>query len=222
MLTLSTCGLMIFAMARQPGRPNSSATYHHGDLHNALVDAAIALIRQDGPNALSLRAVARQAGVSHTAPYRHFADKHALLETIALGGFRELSRAMKSAAENYADPLQQIIHAGEAYIRLATQNPEVTQIMFGGFLEVQRCGEALQQESEQAFAGLLAIIEKGKRSGQLKPMDTEVLALATWSLAHGFAMLVAAGQLAHKVRDSAEVQALSQSLGELLVNGIRA
>lgn len=197
------------------------STYHHGDLRNALLDAAISLIKKQGPNALSLRAVAKQAGVSHTAPYRHFEDKHALLEAIALEGFRNLTQAMHETANQFSDPIQQISEAGVAYIKLATQNPEVTQVMFGGFLDPERCGEALTNQAEQAFQGLLTIIENGQQAGVLKQEDSQLLALATWSLAHGFAMLVAGGQLQHKVSSAKEIETLSQTLGDMLLNGIR-
>lgn len=208
-------------MASKSRSQKNPASYHHGDLRNALLKAAISLIKQEGPNALSLRAVAKQAGVSHTAPYRHFEDKHALLEAIAHDGFRALSLAMQDAAKNYPDPLEQIVQAGEAYIELATRNPEVTQIMFGGYIEPDRCSEAFSDIAEQAFQGLLTIIENGKNAGVLKQEDSELLAMATWSLAHGFAMLVAGGQVQHRVNNPDEVKSMSRILGSLLLNGIR-
>jgi AcrR family transcriptional regulator len=210
-------------MPRHPARTAPrKAGYHHGDLRNALLAAALVLLRQHGPNAVSLREVAKQAGVSHAAPYRHFEDKHALLAAIAHEGFRRLGEAMAAAERSAADPHQQLIEAGRAYVELAVASPEITQLMFGGYLDPQRCRDELRDEADKAFAGLLKIIENGKAAAMLKKRDSQELALAAWSLAHGFAMLVAGGQLASVAADRKAIDALSRALGRLLLDGLAA
>lgn len=198
----------------------SKTTYHHGDLRNALIESAVALIRTHGPGAVSLREVAKLAGVSHTAPYRHFEDKHALLAAIAEEGFRRLGKAMADVAKRYKDPHKQLIEAGKAYVDLAVANPEVTQLMFGGYLDPERCSDELKVRGDQAFQGLLNIIENGKRAGILKPIDSMELATVTWSLSHGFAMLIAGGQMNQIVKNKKDIDALSRTLGKLLLEGI--
>ncbi|QKT03002.1 TetR/AcrR family transcriptional regulator [Ectothiorhodospiraceae bacterium 2226] len=202
-------------------RPTKSA-YHHGDLRNALVEAGVALLRAKGPHALSLREVAKQAKVSHAAPYRHFADKHALLAAIAHQGFRRLGAAMAAAeAAHPDDPLRQLEEAGWAYVDLAVRNPEITQLMFGGVLEPERCDAKMLADAQGAFEGLLRIIENGRAAGLLQARDSQELALAAWSLAHGFAMLVAGGQLPPPLVAGDQVDALSRTLCRLLIEGLQ-
>src|SRR6266700_7153152 len=90
--------------------------YHHGNLRETLLQSAIRLIAEVGPTAFTLREVARQAGVSHNAPYRHFQDKDALLAAVATQGYGELTEAMLEAAAQQPHALDQLKHAGLAYI----------------------------------------------------------------------------------------------------------
>ena len=208
-------------MPRKPAPPaRKKPAYHHGDLRNALVEAALVLIRQHGPNAVSLREVAKQAGVSHAAPYRHFADKHALLAAIAHDGFRRLGQAMADVAARHPDPRTQFIEAGRAYAELALKNPEIVQLMFGGYLDPSRCSEELREDADKAFQGLLKIIENGKAAGLLKKRNSQELALAAWSMAHGYAMLAIGGQLAEVAPTKKEIDALSRVLCRLLLDGV--
>src|ERR1700746_1786308 len=97
--------------------------YHHGNLREALLGAAIRLIAEIGPSAFTLREVARRAGVSHNAPYRHFHDKDDLLAAVASQGYGELTEAMLQAAHRYFNPLDRLKHAGLAYIAFALRRP---------------------------------------------------------------------------------------------------
>lgn len=203
-------------------KPRKKPAYHHGDLRNALEAAARVLLRTHGPNGVSFREVAKQAGVSHTAPYRHFADKHALLAAIAHEGFRRLGQAMADVEARYTDPRTQLIEAGRAYAELALNTPEVVQLMFGGYLDPSRCDEALREDADKSFQGLLKIIENGKAAGMLKKRNSKELALAAWSMAHGFAMLAIGGQLADTATTKKDIDALSRTLSRLLLDGISA
>src|SRR5258707_15546793 len=110
MLLMSTVGCMLLARMR-PRKP-----YHHAHLEEALLKTAIQLIGEVGPAGFTLREVARRAGVSHNAPYRHFADREKLLSALAAQGFRELTRAMRDAAQGQAKHLDQLRPARPAYI----------------------------------------------------------------------------------------------------------
>jgi len=200
-------------------KKQAKKSYHHGDLHSSLVTAAIALIRSKGPNSFSMRELAKQAEVSHTAPYRHFKNKNALFNEIAQGGFQQLSERMYQAAENNpTEPKQQMLEAGTAYVELATKNPEITQLMFGGYIE--DCGKELTKAGDDAFKGLLAVIENGQAAGIYQSTDSMTLALATWSMVHGFAMLISAGQLKNEIKTKKQITDMTKILETILLNGM--
>ena len=107
--------------------------YHHGDLHQEILCAARELLEENNINSLSLRAVAKKVGVSHTAPYRHFKDKESLLAGIAGLGYDELTAQMNEAVASHpSDPAAQLQAAGLRYVQLALEWPQCTQLMFSG------------------------------------------------------------------------------------------
>src|SRR6202171_5565190 len=108
----------------------SKATYHHGDLRAALVRAAMELLEESGETALSLRAVARGAGVSPAAPYRHYADREALVSAVAAVGYRELAQRL-AAAHPSPSPPDQLASVAVAYVQFALERPALFRIMFG-------------------------------------------------------------------------------------------
>jgi AcrR family transcriptional regulator len=106
--------------------------YHHGNLPQALRDAALALINEAGADALTLRGAAKRAGVSQAAPYRHFRNKEALLAAVAEEGFRAMAEAMgRRAAPHRADPAGRLRALGRAYVEFATRHPAHFRVMFG-------------------------------------------------------------------------------------------
>ena len=143
-------------------------TYHHGDLRAAVLSAAWKMIEKEGVAGLSLREAARRAGVSHNAPYRHFADRDALLKALVEEGFAELRKALENRAGR---------ELGEAYIAFALQRPERFRLMFSG---------------ARADADLLARFAHsfGALGG-----DATAAGAAAWSLVHGLACLMLEGQL---------------------------
>jgi AcrR family transcriptional regulator len=195
--------------------------YHHGNLRNALLQAGERLLRQDGVAELSLRKVAREAGVSHTAPYRHFQNKRALLSALAQDGFDRLANAMQKAEKKYPDdPRRQLQEAGVAYVILAVRHPETTHLMFGGVLNACEDDPELMEAGQKAFQGLLKIVSNGQREGIYRNRETMELALAAWSLVHGLAMLLIAGQLRDTVTTEEEILRLVTGLGDLLQTGM--
>ncbi len=167
------------------GRPvpnlKTTSSYHHGDLRNALIAAAGQVLAAKGSAGLSLREVAKVAGVSHAAPYRHFRDKAALLRALAQGGFEELTAAIVTAADSKPhNPEQKLIEAGVAYVRLAVQNPAITQLMFGGTL-VPEHDTACRKAAASAYEFLLGIIEEGVAHGVFRQRAPRELALVAWS-----------------------------------------
>src|SRR5262245_4881527 len=104
--------------------------YHHGDLRRALLDAALELVSSKGVQALTLREVARRAGVTHAAPYHHFPSKEALFAAVATEGFRDLAAAMRAALSGRRGPFASLRAIGVAYVRFATEHPAHFRIMF--------------------------------------------------------------------------------------------
>lgn len=181
-----------------PRRPKVAPVqpYHHGDLKSALRDAARAVIAQKGARAFSLREVARMAGVSHAASYRHYASKEALLADLAERGFRELTeRGRAAAAHHPGDPLAQLRAAGEAYVAFGVANPDLLQLMFGGFVPHSGDHPALREAGKVALNVLSSIIAAGQQARAIRTGDLQDLTIAAWALAHGLALLLAGGQV---------------------------
>ncbi|MGB5304856.1 MAG: TetR/AcrR family transcriptional regulator [Gammaproteobacteria bacterium] len=193
--------------------------YHHGDLKNALLQAAETLLAETGAAGLSLRAVAKAAGVSHTAPYRHFKDKAALLRALAQAGFERLRLAINAAADAVPhDAGQKLIAAGSAYVTLAVRNPELTRLMFGGVTEPG--DDDASHAADAAFESLVWIITAGVQAGAFRDRDPYELALVAWTSMHGLAMLIAAGLLQVDAGDEAQVDTLVRSVAQNLLYGI--
>ena len=164
-------------------------TYHHGDLRQALLTAALKILEKKDARSLSLREVARQAGVSHTAPYRHFEDKAALLAAIAQEGFIEFGNYLTSAlTPNH--PVKSLKDIGVAYIRYALDHPTHFRVMFSSFPPDEPAGSELYIVSKSTFQILVDVIRAGQKAGVMKPGDPEFLALERWSTVHGLSMLL--------------------------------
>ena len=194
--------------------------YHHGDLRNTLIKTATLLLTQHGVAGLSLRAVAKVAGVSHAAPYRHFRDKKDLLESIAVHGFNRLAEACEGAEKRYPEsPQQQLFEAGMGYLSLVMKQPEIAHLMFSGMLSQEECSEALSQASAIAVQNLAQIIENGKRLGMYADMDTEDLTLTALACVHGIAMMILGG-LIKQPKSKQQLQALGKRISNTLLLGL--
>ncbi len=165
--------------------------YHHGELRTALVGAALDLLAEDGADAVSLRAVARRAGVSAMAPYRHYPDKEALLAAVAVQGFDGL-RGVLRAADDAAPAGQALVEQAVAYVRYALENPALFRLMFGP----KRLGThpELTAAGEAAYAVLAARVA----AEALANADRDARALGCWSLVHGLASLFLDGRISDK------------------------
>lgn len=208
--------------ARPPrARRKPAGAYHHGDLRRSLLDAALALVRTEGPRGVSLRAAARRAGVSPAAPYRHFADREALVAAVAEEGFLALGAAVRAAAERAgADPVARLETLGIEYVRFALAHPSHYRVMFGEEIADRTAHAGLAAAAEAAFAGLAAAVADGQRAGRLRPGDAGDLARVCWALVHGLADLLVAGQLTGAARSPAEVDRLARRMTGTLLEGL--
>lgn len=195
-------------------------TYHHGDLRRALLDAALKLLSTKDAGSLSLRQVARQAGVSHTAPYRHFEDKAALLAAVAEEGFTEFGAYLRAAiAEKGTDPVASLQATGLAYVRYALDHPTHFRIMFGCFPTEEPAESNLFKVSQGTFQILVDIIKQGQATGVVRQGDPKALALTRWSLVHGLSMLLLDGMLPVKGKSAFAMadSLIADSLTSLLI-----
>jgi AcrR family transcriptional regulator len=163
------------------------AAYHHGDLRAAVLSAAGDLLEDQGPGGVVLREVARRAGVSHNAPYRHFPDHDALLAALAGEGFQLLGRRLAGKAGR---------DMGVGYVAFALEHPQRFRLMFGGALRMAEHPK-LREAAGRAFEALL-----GSFRGRSDVADPEKAAAAAWSLVHGLAQLLLDGHFAQGARKS--------------------
>jgi AcrR family transcriptional regulator len=166
---------------------SSRATYHHGDLRAALVRAAMELLEEGGETALSLRAVARRAGVSPAAPYRHYADREALVSAVATVGYLELAERLAAAHASPSTP-EQLASVAIAYVQFALERPALFRIMFG---------EPCDRDNDERVAATAAVTAYVRSIAQrtFPQADAEALATAIWALVHGLAFLHLDGKL---------------------------
>jgi len=167
--------------------PASKTTYHHGDLRAACVSAAMELLEESGETALSLRAVARRAGVSPAAPYRHYADREALVSAVAAVGYRELAERL-AAAHPSPSTTEQLTSVAVAYVQFALERPALFRMMFG-----EPCDRDNDERIAATAAVTLYLREIVVRT--FPQADTEALATAIWALVHGLAFLHLEGKL---------------------------
>jgi AcrR family transcriptional regulator len=202
-----------------PARPKRP--YHHGDLKDTLIDTALVHIARVGARALSLREVARRAGVSHTASYRHFSSKESLFAAIAEQGFRRLRDGMRAAMRAHdQDPVAALQATGVAYVEFGVRYPDHMQVMFGGLIERYEDYPALVAASKEAYELLVSIVSEGLRSGRLRGPDERIVALASWALVHGLSQLIAAGQIRSANGRSVVPRELAFATTSLLQQGI--
>jgi AcrR family transcriptional regulator len=154
--------------------------YHHGHLRTACIDAGVALARSDGPEAVTIRGVARLAGVSHTAPLHHFRDRDDLLHEVAERGFDLLLERLDRELRPGASPLEALRTYGLAYVMQAVDQPGLFQVMFAP------CDDP---PGEAAYRRLIELCAAAQGAGQLPGDDPFRLGLLVWSTVHGLASL---------------------------------
>lgn len=171
--------------------------YHHGHLREALLEAAIRLIAEVGPAGFTLREVARRAGVSHNAPYRHYSDREELLAAVAAQGFRELDEAMRNAGRHQGTGVARLKRAGLAYVEFALRRPEHFTVMFDAAVSERKTPDSAQA-ADQAFGTLLGLVKSCQDEGRLPSGDVHQFALFAWSMVHGVAKLATAKRLPYE------------------------
>jgi len=173
-----------------------SDKYHHGDLKNALIEAGLDILSKEGVQALSLRKVARKAGVSHAAPYAHFADKQALIAAIATEGYARLYQDLAEVAAHYAsDPSQALIEVAWAYVQFAVNHPDHFKVTFSGIVENETDYPEYVEQSKKSLKLVMDLVTDCQEVGLLTAGDSELLAISIWAGIHGFISLLLGNQI---------------------------
>ena len=188
----------------------SNKNYHHGDLKEALISSARKILTEQGADALSLRAIASDVGVSHMAPYAHFKNKKALFQSIAAGGFRELSDKMLLDSHEFSKAQDLILAYGATYIEFALENPQLYRLMLG---QVENTGRRNQGASNQTgldISLMSPVVSSELEVSSTRPflllhdafasankqdddMQVKAQAVGAWAMVHGMAALIIEG-----------------------------
>jgi AcrR family transcriptional regulator len=185
------------APARRSGGSRDDTPYHHGALREALLQAAERVLERDGLAGLTLRAVAREAGVSHAAPTHHFGDLTGLVSELAAIGFRQFNAAMASACDAATTPVERAMARPKAYVAYAQAHPGMYGIMFRTErLDYSR--PSLHEAAGASFAGLanaIGAMRQEQISRDTMTLDQAAAIARAWSMVHGFTMLLLDGRL---------------------------
>lgn len=193
----------------------SAQSYHHDNLRETLLELAETSVRTSGADSLSLRQLARDAGVSHAAPARHFRDRQALLDALALTGFERLNAQLAEAAAPTA-PFESSFRAlANAYVRFAVENPELLNLMFA-VKHADGASDELQQAGSHSLRAVVSIIASAQEAGEVIAGDPERFAMVVFAGVHGVAALATGGLLGELAVDEA-----TATTSQLLVRALK-
>ena len=165
-----------------------TSPYHHGDLKSTLLAYALEQLEGAGLDGLSMREMAKAMGVSHTAAYRHFADKQALLDAMAEQGFEALRQASREAVAAAQGSPDRLLASGLAYVQFGRQHPRQLAHMFGAAARAT-APPGLRAVAADLFNDLQTLVAEGQQDGSFRAGDPRALAHACWAMVHGLALL---------------------------------
>jgi len=213
-----TGGKTVSSKKRSAAKPSDS--YHHGDLRQALVLAATQIVEEEGVLALSLRGVARAAGVSQTAPYHHFQDKEALLAMVAETGFRDLAVDMEHARDGDAPSGVNLRALGVAYVLFATRNPGRFRLMFGPQIADKTCYGSLLEVSAVSFNLICEGVAARMKDVGASPEDLMANTMSAWSSVHGLATLINDAGFNPETMGAKSIEELALHVTASLIDGL--
>lgn len=185
--------------------------YHHGNLRDELLSAAEATLRERGQEDLSLRELARQVGVSHGAPRRHFTDRQALLDALAISGFGRLHEALRAAlAEAGPDFPSRLRVMANTYVRFATDNAALLELMFA--TKHRESAVEVREAASPAFGLLYEVMIQGQGSGEVAAGDVEQVGIVLFATLQGIATLINGDMVGAAQLDELTAQATQQFL----------
>lgn len=191
--------------------------YHHGNLREVLIEAAYHLVDAQGPEAVSMRGLAREAGVSSAAPFRHFSDKQVLLDAVAERAVATLGRKLDQVTGERADALTQFRAMTVTYVRFAAEHPNLFDLMHG---HGSASGQFLGDLKDERRLKLIALIVEGQNAGLIPEADPELIALTSEALTHGLARMIVDGHPRVASLSSEDARKLALAATQLLQSGI--
>jgi AcrR family transcriptional regulator len=195
--------------------------YHHGNLRNLLIEIATELLAEEGVGDLSLRKIAQRAGVSHNAPYMHFADKEAMLVAIAEASFRLLATEVESAISTAGDGnREQLMAASNAYVRFALDRPNRLQVMFYPYDELKY--PKVLEAARASLDRLFQLVKAGQERGELIAGNTLEMTKAIWAMVHGIATISIAYKTKMLLPDKTSTEESVSVFVKLLLDGLAA
>ena len=201
--------------------PKKPDTYHHGDLCNVLTTEALVLLKEKGTQGFSFRELAKRAGVSATAHYRHFPTKEDLFAKIAIDGFGILTNFLESAIDSYPlDPAKQLTQANINYFQMVSKYPQHIHIMFGDTIaDLKKRKNDVQEAGDKTYQTLVRLIRNCQIAEVLDPKgDTDKMAVQVVSIIHGLSSFILQG-IFKQIDDSPE--AVEAFIKEMTMNQIR-
>jgi AcrR family transcriptional regulator len=188
---------------RAAGKARSS--YHHRDLRSALLTTALDAVEREGMD-FTLRQLARRIGVSHAAPYAHYADKAELLADVARIGFERLAEALSASTTTASDARSRLLDSGRAYVRFALANPALYRLMFGRERTAAAPAPALAAAAQAAFAILVTVLRELPFRGAPRALErVRGDAVSAWAQVHGLSLLMIDGHLETSARESGDL-----------------
>ena len=195
--------------------------YHHGDLRTALLDSALAVISEIGPQGLTIREVARRAGVSHAAPYRHFCDRDELILAVVEQGFEKMQHTMQAEkAVAPDDPISQFAASGLAYVAFALEHPAYYRVMFSGDLLSTTGHLTLQHTSREALQDMVSNIAQCQQLGVVREGNPVMQALTILSTIHGFVSLVNDNRIGHLIDKPYSLENIRDEVLKMIFEGL--
>jgi AcrR family transcriptional regulator len=195
--------------------------YHHGDLRHALIQAGLELLSEGGAAAFDLRKVARKAGVSHAAPYRHFPDKRALVAAINAQGFRQLAEQIQARLREAPDQaFEQLQAIASAYVQFAEAHPWLMREMFSGLTVEHEAFPELSAASKAVFTLYMEVIKQGQGQGSIIEGEPTALSGVLWALLHGVAMLTIEQQMRPATDGPGGTERVTRFSVQLLYEGL--
>jgi AcrR family transcriptional regulator len=208
--------------AKPKRRPSAERPYHHGDLRRVLIDAALKLAEEGGPEAVSVREAARRAGVSAGAPFRHFESRHELMTAVAEEAQRrfraEIDAALAAAPAD--DPLRRFRSFGLAYLRWAMKNPAHFEIISSGRHFDHDAAAALSRDNAELVALSERMLTEAFEKGQLRPVDLKQVLVAGRALVYGFARMNVDGHFPRWGVAKGDVGRMAEAVIDLFIAGI--
>ncbi|MCP5382339.1 MAG: TetR/AcrR family transcriptional regulator [Kordiimonadaceae bacterium] len=196
------------------------STYHHGNLREVLISSALDILKEGTLQDLSLRALARKAGVSQTAPYRHFEDKEALIVVLIQEGSNILQEKMKIACEQTSEPVERLINMGMAYYDFADAHPAHFRLMFGGNLERKEKHITLVEIEQKGYEIVEFVVGECMKLPNAPKKPVELVRLTCWSLVHGLSNLLLNDVSNDDIPADADKRALAREVISLMTNSL--